>query len=585
MLVYIVGHKGWIGQQFINYFQHSNIPVTFSQSNIRAESDEICYEIKKNLVTHVLCCSGRTHGSIGEKKYTTIDYLQHPETLQQNLNDNLYVPLKLAQFCEKESIHFTYIGTGCIYTYQDNKRTFSEEDEPNFFGSNYSIVKGMTNNLIKNMNCLHLRIRMPITSDNHPRNFITKILNYEKICSIPNSMSVLDELIPIACHMMMDNIQGTFNFTNPGVIEHNEILEMYKNEVDETYTWKNFSIEEQDSILLSKRSNNHLDTSKLEKVVEKLKEKYSFLEFNTIHDAVLNCVRMLIKYKKNNMYFLSSNGLDMLENIPNEFSKNFDWVVTESLLYAFKEVPKTIYVKLDFLHTFVTQLLHTITNDFILITTCSDYSPSVKFKSEYNFLINHPLLLCWYASNKLHEHEKVKPLPQGLCCYPESFHNFLLKYNKESINVSKKDKILCCWRDRDINVCGEEYVTRNQTKQFILEYPDIFEWIEPTLSNQEFTIIMSTYKYVLCPVGNGVDPSPKSFEAIAVNTIPIFIKTLNTSDFYDMMPCILVNNYEEIIQPDFLSTNYEKVKHLLYSEETLYKLSAEYWVKKIKSQS
>ena len=33
------------------------------------------------------------------------------------------------------------------------------------------------------------------------------------------------------------------------------------------------------------------------------------------------------------------------------------------------------------------------------------------------------------------------------------------------------------------------------------------------------------------------------------------------------------------------STNYEKLKHLLYSEETLYKLSAEYWVKKIKSKT
>jgi len=96
---------------------------------------------------------------------------------------------------------------------------------------------------------------------------------------------------------------------------------------------------------------------------------------------------------------------------------------------------------------------------------------------------------------------------------------------------------------------------------------------------------MSTYKYVLCPVGNGVDPSPKSFEAIAVNTIPIFIKTPNTSDFYDIMPCILVNNFEEILQSEFLNMNYERIKHLLYSEETLYKLSAEYWVKKIKSKT
>ena len=295
MLVYIVGHKGWIGQQFINYFQKNNISYTFSQDGIRAESDELCNEIKNNIVTHVLCCSGRTHGSIGDKKYTTIDYLQHPETLQQNLNDNLYVPLKLAQFCEKQSIHFTYIGTGCIYTYQDEKRTFSEEDNPNFFGSNYSIVKGMTNNLIRNMNCLHLRIRMPITSEKHPRNFITKILNYEKICSIPNSMSVLDELIPIASHMMIENIKGTFNFTNPGVIEHNEILQMYKDEVDNCYTWKNFSIEEQDSILLSKRSNNHLDTSKLESVVINLKEKYPYLIFNNIHNAVISCIKQLNK--------------------------------------------------------------------------------------------------------------------------------------------------------------------------------------------------------------------------------------------------------------------------------------------------
>ena len=65
---------------------------------------------------------------------------------------------------------------------------------------------------------------MPINSDNNNRNFITKILNYEKICSIHNSMSVLPELIPIMIDMMDKKIDGTFNFTNPGVISHNEIL-------------------------------------------------------------------------------------------------------------------------------------------------------------------------------------------------------------------------------------------------------------------------------------------------------------------------------------------------------------------------
>ena len=36
---------------------------------------------------------------------------------------------------------------------------------------------------------LNLRIRIPIDSE-HPRNFITKIVNYEKICNCPNSMTV-----------------------------------------------------------------------------------------------------------------------------------------------------------------------------------------------------------------------------------------------------------------------------------------------------------------------------------------------------------------------------------------------------------
>ena len=284
------------------------------------------------------------------------------------------------------------------------------------------------------------------------------------------------------------------------------------------------------------------------------------------------------------MYFLNADGNPIINSLPNDFSKNFDWVLTRTQLYKFKDIPETIYVKTDFLRYFA-NILPMLTNKFILITSCSDYSPSVKFRKEYNIIVEHPLLLLWYASNKVHEHEKIKPFPQGLCNYSEEIHNLLLKLNKESVNITKKDKILCVWRDRNFNVCGEEYITREKTKKFILQHPSIFDWVEANLSIEDFYKLLSSYKYVLCPVGNGIDPCPKSFEAIAVNTIPIFINTLNTKDFYDNMPCILVNNYDEILEPDFLNVNYEKLKHLLYSEETLYKLSSEYWVKKIKSQS
>ena len=104
---------------------------------------------------------------------------------------------------------------------------------------------------------------MPITDEINPRNFITKITNYDKICSMPNSMTVLNELLPLLIQMALNGQVGTVNLTNPGSITHNEILELYKTHVDNDFTWKNFTIEEQNKILLSKRSNIELSTEKL----------------------------------------------------------------------------------------------------------------------------------------------------------------------------------------------------------------------------------------------------------------------------------------------------------------------------------
>jgi 3,5-epimerase/4-reductase len=95
------------------------------------------------------------------------------------------------------------------------------------------------------------------------RSFITKITRYQKVVNIPNSMSVLHDLLPLIPQMAERGLRGNMNFVNPGVISHNEILALYKEYIDPLFTWQNFSIEEHDSILKAKRSNNELDTSKL----------------------------------------------------------------------------------------------------------------------------------------------------------------------------------------------------------------------------------------------------------------------------------------------------------------------------------
>jgi UDP-glucose 4,6-dehydratase len=76
-------------------------------------------------------------------------------------------------------------------------------------------------------------------------------------------MTILEELLPISIEMAKRNLRGIWNFTNPGVVSHNEILDMYKNYIDPNFTWVNFNLEEQAKVIVAPRSNNELDASKL----------------------------------------------------------------------------------------------------------------------------------------------------------------------------------------------------------------------------------------------------------------------------------------------------------------------------------
>jgi 3,5-epimerase/4-reductase len=246
--------------------------VEFECGTSRLENlSDVESELKNKDVTNVICLTGRTHGKIGEKVYSTIDFLEQDGKILENVRDNLFAPITLGMLCKKYNLHLTYLGTGCIFKFDGShpfgkeENGFSENSKPNFFGSSYSVVKGFTDQIMHLLedNCLNVRIRMPIVGEHNSRNFITKITKYEHICSVPNSMTVLPELLPIMIDMAIKKQTGTVNLTNPGLISHNDILEMYKKYVDSEFTWKNFTQEEQLKILDADRSNNYLDTTKL----------------------------------------------------------------------------------------------------------------------------------------------------------------------------------------------------------------------------------------------------------------------------------------------------------------------------------
>jgi len=255
------GKTGWIGGMMLELLKKEGIEAYPAESRLENRED-VEAELEKIKPSHVLNSAGITGRP-------NIDWCEDhkPETLRANVIGTL----NLADLTYLKGIHCTIYASGCIFKYDDEHPLgsgigFTEESFSNFAESFYSETKWYMEQMLKCYpNCLILRVKMPINDDLFHRNFVTKIVKYERVINIPNSMTVLTEMLPASLAMIKAGLTGVYNFANPGVISHNEILELYKKYIDHTYTYKNFTVEEQSKILKAGRSNNELDTTKLMK--------------------------------------------------------------------------------------------------------------------------------------------------------------------------------------------------------------------------------------------------------------------------------------------------------------------------------
>jgi 3,5-epimerase/4-reductase len=260
MKILVYGGYGWIGSMVIKHWKELYPEHTLFISSTRVIPSNISLleeEIKS--ADRVFSTLGRTSGG----GINNIDYLE--DHLDENVRDNIFAPVLLANLCNKHKKHFSYIGTGCIFSRntRENDYTYTEVDLPDYFGSAYSTVKGYTDTLMKTFdNVLNFRIRMPITDDWSDKNFIVKISKFTKICSYPNSMTYLPNIIPIMINMSVGSVIGTYNMVN-GSISHKEILDMYKQKIDNTHAYTLIEENELSTLLKSKRSNNILDNTLL----------------------------------------------------------------------------------------------------------------------------------------------------------------------------------------------------------------------------------------------------------------------------------------------------------------------------------
>ncbi len=229
--------------------------------------ESLINEIEDVKPTHILCAAGVT----GHPNVDWCDLNQ-----EATIRANVIGALNIADICSAKDIHLTLYATGCIFEYDDEHKIggnkFGDDDNGNFDGSFYSKTKAMVEQMLRSYkNIMILRVRMPISDDLSERNFITKISRFSKVVDIPNSMTILTELLPASVEMAKKSLTGVYNFCNPGVISHNEILDLYIKYIDPDFTYENFTVEEQDKILIARRSNNELDCTKLVEAVPECK--------------------------------------------------------------------------------------------------------------------------------------------------------------------------------------------------------------------------------------------------------------------------------------------------------------------------
>lgn len=227
---------------------------------------------------------------------------------------NVIIPLMLAEACARVDVQMVHLGSGCIYFGQSQHKnhylteipgnTINPADSNYFYGafeladsgwketdfanplSYYSKTKYACDLALGQLpNVVTLRLRMPISPLNHPRNLLNKLIGYSKILEEPNSVTFTSDLVNAIDWAIQKEKRGIYHITSPKPLTHSVLLEEYKKYVP-AHTYMKITKEELSGMVVATRSNCILDNSKA------INEGFQFGDTDT---NVQTCVQEFIK--------------------------------------------------------------------------------------------------------------------------------------------------------------------------------------------------------------------------------------------------------------------------------------------------
>ncbi len=207
--------------------------------------------------------------------------------LDKTLQANTFVPIILAEAALRNNIRLIHISSGCIYHYDYSKDVPIDEDRlPDFLELYYSRTKIYSDRALEILSqkypILIIRIRVPLDNRPHPRNILTKLINYKKVIDVPNSVTYVPDFIKAMMHLIEINAKGIYNMVSKNPLRYPELLEVYKKFMPD---FKYELIDYKKLNLI--RTNLVLSTKKLEGTGFKVRD---------IKEVLEECVKDYLKY-------------------------------------------------------------------------------------------------------------------------------------------------------------------------------------------------------------------------------------------------------------------------------------------------
>lgn len=256
MKIYLLGNTGYLGSQIESYLTEKGYDVGIIKTDV-TDLEKVRDALKEVQDAVVINATGKT-GS------PNVDWCEDHrlETAAVNITGAINV----AQTASQQGNYVVQIGSGCIFS-GGGDQAFSEADEPNFFGSFYSQTKAVSEGALKEIpNTCILRIRMPLQAKPNPKNLLDKLLQYQKILSVPNSVTIIEDFLPFLERVIEKRITGVLNAVNPGAYEHRDLLELYRERIDPKRSFEYITLEQFIGMTKAQRSNCVLSTKKCEEL-------------------------------------------------------------------------------------------------------------------------------------------------------------------------------------------------------------------------------------------------------------------------------------------------------------------------------